>query len=62
MFYKRITLKIENRKNLIALDSSSKFDNWNKEIEMFEALDYCKKWSKYRQWLMSNGRSLTDFS
>jgi hypothetical protein len=61
-FLDRINLKIENRKKLIqAIPRENFSDGWVKEIEMFDALNYCRRWSKYRKWILSNGRSLTDF-
>ena len=57
----KINLKIENRKKMIALSKSDVFNDWETEIEVFAALNFCRNWSRYRKWILSHGRSLTDF-
>ena len=45
---------------MIMLDPEN-YEEWAKEIEMYEALNYCKEWGKYRRWIISNGVSITEF-
>jgi hypothetical protein len=56
----RLLLQRKNRETLLK-EFPEQLQYFKQELDLMEALEYCKKWNKERKWLKKSGIDFSDF-